>query len=60
MGGWHRAGLDDAFPIRQALLVRAQFWYWAHWAQISIRNYVYYSRYIFPRGGPLLELYIGT
>ena len=28
MDGWHRTGLDDAFPIRQAIpvwLTRAQF-----------------------------------
>ena len=41
MGGWHRAGSDDAFPIRQALSVGARFWYWVRWAQFSIENFVY-------------------
>ena len=41
MGGWHRVGSDDAFPIRQALSVGAWFWYWVRWAQFSIENFVY-------------------
>jgi hypothetical protein len=62
MGGWRRAGLDDAFPIRQALPVGARFWCWARWARISIEKCVYYSGYIYPREGlgPPLELCIGT
>jgi len=45
MDGWRRIGLDDAFPIRQALLVGARFWCWARWARFFIEIIVYYSGY---------------
>jgi len=45
MDGWRRIGLDDDFPIRQALLVGVRFWCWARWARFPIEIIVYYSRY---------------
>ena len=45
MDGWHRIGLDDDFPIRQALLVGVRFWCWACWARFSIEKIMDYSRY---------------
>jgi len=42
MDGWHRAGLDDAFLIKQVLPFGAQFWCWAPWARFSIEIYMYF------------------
>jgi hypothetical protein len=42
MDGWRRIGLDDAFPIRQALPVGVRFW---RWARFSIEKIVHYNRY---------------
>ena len=42
MGGCVSMNLDDNFPIRQVLLIGAQFWCWA---QFSIERFVYYSKY---------------
>jgi hypothetical protein len=43
--GWQRIGLDDDFPIRQALPVGVRFWCWARWARFSMEKIVYYNRY---------------
>jgi hypothetical protein len=43
MDGRHRAGLDDAFLIKQVLPFGVRFWCWAPWAQFSIEKIVYYS-----------------
>jgi hypothetical protein len=45
MDGWRRIGLDDDFPIRQALLVGVRFWCWARWARFSIENRNYITSY---------------
>jgi len=52
MDGWCRMGLDDAFLIKQALPFGARF---------SMKNFVYYVIYIFPREGIALPwcLWIG-
>ena len=44
MGGWHRIGLDDDLPIRQALPVGVWFGCWARWARFSIERFVQYNR----------------
>jgi hypothetical protein len=51
MDGWRRAGLDDAFPIRQALPVGVRFWCWARWARFSIEKlYIIVDIYFQGRG----------
>ena len=41
MGGWHRMGLDNNFPIREVLPVEAHFYFWAHWPQVfTAKKYV--------------------
>jgi hypothetical protein len=44
MDGWRRAGLDDAFLIKQALPFGVRFWCWARWARFSIEIIICYSR----------------
>jgi hypothetical protein len=41
MGGWRRIGLDDNFPIRQAMPGGFGFWRWARWAWFSIEKIVH-------------------
>jgi len=52
MDGWRRMGLDDAFLIKQALPFGARF---------SMKDFVYYVIYIYPREGIALPwcLWIG-
>jgi len=58
MDGWCRMGLDDTFLIKQALPFGARF---SRWAQFSMKDFVYYVIYIFPREGIALPwcLWIG-
>ena len=59
MDGWCRMGLDDAFLIKQVLPFGAWFW---SWAQFSMKKFVNYIVYVFPREGLALPwgFWIGT
>ena len=45
MDGWRRIGLDDDFPIRQAVPVGVRFLVLGSLGSVFIEKIVHYSRY---------------